>query len=393
MRPSGKRLGVKYLIEDRDRHGNARLYLRAPGMGKVRILSAPGTPQFWEEIANAQKREAAPPGDPRREAPLPGSLRWLTERYYTSPPFAALDARTRRVRRGILERICLTHGGGKPYRLLARRHIMAWRDLMAETPEAANGMTKALRALFVFACDAGHATSNPARDIAYLRGRPGGFHSWTEEEVARYEACHPVGTRARLALALLLHTGQRRADVVSFGPQHVKDGWLTFTQVKGRRRHPVTLSIPVSPELAQAIAASPSGHLSFLVTEFGKPFTANGFGNRFRKWCDAAGLLGHCSAHGLRKAAAARLAEAGATERQIMAITGHRTSKEVTRYTEGARQKILAAEALRLLQASGKSSSTRLLEGGTKPESLVPLSPRKRPGGTFRKAKPLKDKR
>ena len=125
----------------------------------------------------------------------------------------------------------------------------------------------------------------------------------------------------------------------------MKDGWLTFTQTKNRRHKPVTLSIPVRPELQAIIDATPSGHMTFLVTAFGKQFTANGFGNWFRRRCNDAGLP-QCSAHGLRKAAAARLAEAGASENEIMAVTGHRTSKEVTRYTRSARQKVLAASAM-----------------------------------------------
>lgn len=89
---------------------------------------------------------------------------------------------------------------------------------------------------------------------------------------------------------------------MAFGRQHLRDGWLTFTQTKNRRNKPVTLSIPVIAELKELIDATPSDHLTFLTTEFGKSFTSNGFGNRFRKWCDDAGLK-HCSAHGLRKAA------------------------------------------------------------------------------------------
>jgi len=156
---------------------------------------------------------------------------------------------------------------------------------------------------------------------------------------------------ARLALALLLYTAQRRSDVVLFGRQHVRNGKLQFTQQKNRRKSPVTLSIPVLPALQEIIDASPCGDLTFLVTEFGKGFTANGFGNRMRKWCDEAGLP-LCSAHGLRKAAAARLAELGCTEEEIKAVTGHRTSKEVSRYTRGARQSVLAERAMGKLAAS-----------------------------------------
>lgn len=85
--------------------------------------------------------------------------------------------------------------------------------------------------------------------MPYLKSGSEGFHSWTIEEVRQFEERHAVGSKARLALALLLYTGQRRSDVVGFGRQHMKQGWPTFTQVKNRRRKPVTLSIPVRPEL------------------------------------------------------------------------------------------------------------------------------------------------
>jgi len=81
------------------------------------------------------------------------------------------------------------------------------------------------------------------------------------------------------------------------------------------------------------------------VMEYGKPFTANGFGNKMREWCDAAGLP-QCSSHGLRKAAARRLAEAGCTHAQIKAITGHTTDAEVSRYINAANQEVLADQAM-----------------------------------------------
>ena len=125
--------------------------------------------------------------------------------------------------------------------------------------------------------------SNPARDVSYLRGRLGGFHSWTIDEVERYEKCHPIGSTARLALALLLYTGQRRSDVVLFGRQHVRGGWLQFTQQKKRHRRPITLELPILPVLQRILDASNTGDLAFLVNENGQPFTANGFGNKMRQ--------------------------------------------------------------------------------------------------------------
>lgn len=338
-------IDLRFTYEDMDRHGNARIYVRRPGMKKVRLRQTPGTPEFLEEYRSALAGRLATARQKAAYAPAGKStLRWLCEQYFVSAEFKGLEARTQRVRRLILDGIC-QRDGDKPYALMEARHIRRRRDEKAETPEAANSLIKALRQVFAFAVENDLADRNPAKDVPYLHSGSEGFHSWSLEEVQQFEDTHEVGSKARLALALLLYTGQRRSDVVSLGRQHVKDGWLSFTQVKNRKRKPITLSIPVLPELKKIIDATPSGNMTYLVTAFGKPFTANGFGNWFRDRCNEAGLP-HCSAHGLRKAAAARLAELGASENEIMAVTGHTTSKEVVRYTRGARQKVLAASAM-----------------------------------------------
>src|SRR5262249_18180925 len=249
------------------------------------------------------------------------------------------------------------------------RHVRALRNERADRPEAANAIVKALRQVYSYATEAELVDHNPAREVAYIKSGSQGFHYWTLEEVQRYEQRHPIGSKARLAMALLLYTCQRRSDVILFGRQHVRDNWLTFTQQKNRKRKPISLSIPMVPALREIIAASPCGDLTFLVTEFGRPFMAAGFGNKFREWCDQAGLQ-HCSEHGLRKATAARLAELGASEHEIMAITGHQTSKEVTRYTRAARQRVLAESAM-----------ARLAKGDTGNKS-VPLDSSVRKSGT-----------
>ena len=146
-------------------------------------------------------------------------------------------------------------------------------------------------------------------------------------------------------MALLLYTACRREDAARLGPQHLRDGRIRYRQAKNEHRSPVDLDIPVRPDLQQVIDAAPSGHLMFLTTAYGRPSSTAGFGNKFRDWCNEAGLP-HCSAHGLRKAAAARLAERGATAHEIMAITGHRSLEEVERYTRAARQGRLADAAM-----------------------------------------------
>jgi integrase len=344
------RIKLQHVVEDVDRHGNCRYYFRRRGQRKIRLRGLPGSDEFMEAYRKAVSGEAAPSTKmPGLAKATRGSLRWLCEGYFQSAEFRRLDNSTKRVRRNILDELCRDHGA-KPAVQMLPRHVRALRDHRADRPEAANAIVKALRQVFAFGVDTDLVIANPAREISYLRSGSQGFHSWTPEEIKAFEARHPVGSAARLAFALLLYTGQRRSDVVRFGRQHVRNGWLKFTQHKNRRAKPVALKIPIVGELNGIIEASPRGDLTFLVTHFGRPFTSAGFGNKFRRWCDEADLK-HCSAHGLRKAAAVRLAELGATEHEIMAVTGHRTSKEVTRYTRAARQKILAGRAMARITA------------------------------------------
>ena len=344
---------MRYVVEDVDRHGNVRIYFRRKGSLKIRLPGPIGSPEYIEAhkaaLAGTQQTEKHEGG-----RVVPGSVRALCVDYYKSAMFKKLDARTQHVRRQILDRFCQhKNDGDKPFALLLPRHIRSRRDEMVDRPEAANGLIKALRQLFKFAVDYDHHDRNPAKDVDYLKSKGDGFHSWTIEEIRQYEIRHPVGTSARLALALALYTGQRRSDIVQFGRQHVREGCLVFTQHKGRNSKPVRLEIPIIPELGRIIDASPTGDLTFLINGLGRPFTSNGFGNWFRDRCDEAGLT-QCSAHGLRKATAARLADIGCTPHEIMAITGHTTLKEVTRYTKAANQKKQATRAMKRLAREQK---------------------------------------
>lgn len=365
------KITVKYVVEDRDRHGNLRLYYRKAGQPKVRLRGPMGSPEFWQDYQAALKNPK-PKAKPKAPAgPDRTTMRWLISDYYASADFLQLDESTRVTRRRVLERFCQNQNDGdKPYALILPRHIRARRDAMVETPSAANTLLKALRVVFKHALRNDLVTSNPAAVVEMFPSNGEGFHSWTMEEVEQYEACHPIGTTARLALALALFTGQRRSDLVRLGPPHLKNDWLIFTQYKNRNRNPVRLEIPLVPALTEVIEASTIGDKTFLITEYGKPFTIAGFGGKVRDWCDAAGLF-HCSIHGVRKAAAARLAELGCSEFEIMSITGHKNSKEVMTYTRAARQMVSAQAALKKMQAdqTGKSQRTQKSEGG--PKSLL----------------------
>jgi integrase/recombinase XerD len=197
----------------------------------------------------------------------------------------------------ILDHICSRHGD-KPIAQLQSFHIRRLRDEKAETPSASHARLKALHALFGWAVEENVVVHDPTIGVKPLAHHSEGHHSWSSEEIAAFEASHPVGSKARLAMSLMLYTACRRGDVVGLGPQHIKKGRLKYRQDKNKTRSPVDMDIPIHRDLIKIIAETPSNHAAFLVTEHGKPYSVAGFGNKFREWCNDAGLP-HCSAHGL----------------------------------------------------------------------------------------------
>jgi len=308
---------------------------------------------------------------------MPETLQILTRRATLAP--ASLDPEGITVEATIstFDRFCAhvpnggsVQDGDRAFSEMRPKHVRARRDLLSATPGTANNLVKFLRVLFAFAIRYDHSDRNPAKDVELLKGSAEGWHSWTLAEIEQFESKFPIGTKPRLVLALALYTGQRRTDLAVMGRQHERDGWLHFTQHKGRNKSPIRLQIPIIPALRGVIDASPTGDLSYITGETGRPLKPNSLGNSFRDWCNAAGLP-NCSLHGLRKAAASRLAELGCTEFEIMSITGHMTSKEVTRYTRAASQRTRAEGALaRLSGEHSADKSVPLLdleaESGTK---------------------------
>jgi integrase/predicted DNA-binding transcriptional regulator AlpA len=361
---------LKYTVADVDRFGNVRHYYRKDGK-KIRLPGLPGSDEFMaayqKALNGSHQRKQRDDKIDRRGAD--DSLKQLCEKYFFSSEWKILSEVTRRRRRALLDRLCERHGH-KPYRLMERRHVIALRDELSDTPHGANSILKAMSGLFRWAFDRELVERNVMRDVPRVKTPPGGWHTWTLEEVQQYEGCHPVGTRPRLALALLMFTGQRRSDVVRLGKQHRTHDVLTFTQAKNENRRPVRLAIPILPELDRILAATPSSGLTFLETAYGKPFSAAGFGMRFREWCDQASLK-HCSAHGLRKAAATIAAEHGATPHQLMAIFGWTTLQQAELYTRAASQKRLAKASMHMIVPSQNENKSVPLRGSPQGSGTV----------------------
>ncbi len=276
-------------------------------------------------------------------------------------PFKTGAAETRRTRRNILENFRTAYGHLPLYStgakgrtmLLTREHMQRIVNEKSSTPWGQRNFLNTLRAMFRWAMEEGRVPDDPTLGVKRKKAKTTGYKTWSEEEIERFEARHPVGTKGRLAFALILYTGLRRSDVVKIGRHHIHNGVLTIDQGKTDGGEEAHLEIPLHPKLRDIIDATPTvGVKTFLVTHFGKPYTAPGFGNWFRELCDEA-ECSDISAHGGRKATARRLAEIGCSANQIAAITGHASLSEVQRYTKAADRKRMAREAMAKLVESG----------------------------------------
>jgi integrase len=342
----------KYTQAFVDRNGTPRFYFRKAGSKRTPLPGLPWSPVFMAAY------EAAQEGRPSHveigvSRTKPGTINALVVSYFNSMAFQTLAPETRRTRRNILERFRAEHGD-KRSALLKREHVNVMFAKKAATRFAARNWLKTVRALMQFAVAEGLLATDPTTGIKNLSGKTDGFRTWNEDDIAAFEARHPIGTRERLALALLLNTAQRRGDVVRMGRQHVrKTPGGPVIDVK-QQKTGTKVAIPIHPDLQAVLNATPSEHLTFLTTAFGKPFAAAGFTNWFRDACNAAGLPRGTSAHGLRKAACRRLAEAGCSANVIAAISGHKSLNEVERYTVAANQERMARMGVQTLIAETK---------------------------------------
>jgi integrase len=336
---------LRYVHGYIDRHGMPRFYFRRAGFKTVRLPGLPGSEQFLEAyqsaLGAAPRMAIAPDRSPT------GSVSAAIGGYFASAAFEGLADTSSRMRRRLLEHFRNEHGQ-KRIAKLERRHIVAMMDAKAKTPGAARVFLSAIRCLMRYAVSVGLRADDPSAGIRIPKLKGDGFYTWSEQDIAAFEVRHPVGTKARLAFALLLYSAQRRADVVQMGRQHITDGMLRVRQRKTGR----TLAIPIHSELRAVLDAMPCESLTFLVTRTGRPFHPDRFTHWFADRCKEAGLPPRASVHGLRKAAARRLAEAGCSASVIASISGHASLREVQRYVAGADQMRLAVQGIEAIKGT-----------------------------------------
>lgn len=351
-----RRFLPKYVTAFADRHGKERLRFRRVGFESYYFKSKLGTEDFRKEYRLClDSQSIATPVKVKRS--VPGTIDELVARYCSIPSRLGPTETTQRKIRNILEKFRKEHG----HRIVAHlefEHVeailqrkMKRRKVgmrMEGGVEAARKLRKELVRLFDFAIKSRMLERNPATLADRIKIAPSdrskGYYSWTEDDIDQYRVRHPLGTRARLAMELMLWTGQRRIDAIHLGPKHVATGRIELSQSKGGK----VLGLPVAPQLLEAIIAMPAlpeGAECFLLNEQGRPFTNAGFGNWFRTRCDQAGLP-QCTAHGLRKAMMRRLADVETSQQGLKSVSGHSRDEEVAIYVRGAEQRRLAAAAI-----------------------------------------------
>lgn len=336
----------------KDRHGRTRYRFVRKGWPSPYLPGQPTTADFhatYAEILASGKKEPAPA---KTAVPvIPRSLADLHQQMKLTRDWKEKKASTRYVQSGIMDRFLARKGkSGKPF---ADRPVdkvtVGWLETlfgeMWETPAAANVLRRVLSTHLDLAERRGWIASNPVRlTKPYKQGD--GHHTWTDDEIAQYRAKHPLGTMARLTLELALNTAARRCNVNKIERAHIESGRIAVAHAKGNNE----TSVRMLATTRAAIEALPAAPIRYLVTtQFGKPFTDAGMGNRMRKWCDEAGLP-HCSLHGLRKALSRQLAEHGASDAEGQAITGHKKAETFQHYRAKANRSVLADRAMARLE-------------------------------------------
>ena len=339
------------VTSETNRHGTRVFYYRV-GKGPRTRLPTYGTPEF-EAAYRAALAGTPLPAPGARRALTTGTLAWALAEYQQSLHFRGLDPVTRRRRASIFQQLVDKSGQRLLIDIRDTDIIDAREKRTTGKGHAANIFLRAVKPFFAYCTERGWLVTDPAKHVDRVKTAKGGRLAWNMDDVAKFEARHPLGTMANLAMRILLFTGLRRSDAVILGRQHIRDGVVRFRPGKTAGSSGVTVSFTALPPLLEAIAATKTGDLTFLMTEWGRPFSdGNSFGNWFRDRCGEAKVPGR--AHGLRKLGPALAAEWGATANELMAMWGWTTLAQAELYTRSANRETL-----------GVTASAKLLAGWT----------------------------
>lgn len=323
-----------YIQKEVTRHGKIVWYFRRGKEKRIRLPGAFGSAEFndaYNAVLSGQ------PVEKRAQAPRT-SLRWLVDRYYESGRFINLAKGTQKNQRLVLEKVCST-GGSLNFKAITKKDIIAGKVRREAKPNSAVAYVVTMKVLFNFAKDSGWIYENPADGVDVKVPKTDGFHTWTPEEVQKFQSHYAIGTIPRLAMDIMLYTGLRISDAFRLGPQHIRDGYITMKTQKTKSE----VSIPLLPPLAESISATKVRGLLFLPSPSGGVWPDTSASRWFKQRCREAGVPG--TAHGLRKAGATFAAENGATPHELAAMYGWASTKMAEVYTRKADKQRLAERA------------------------------------------------
>jgi integrase len=331
------KIKLKYVNEYVDRTGVLRRYFRK-GRKKVALPGAPGSAEFMAAYQACLSSQPVPP--PVTHKP-DGSFGRLVTDFYASKMFKSdLKASSQRTYRAVLEPLVAQHGHRAVSMMTTEAVARIIERIGAEKPAMANLTRAVLRKLMKFAAKSKMITANPVVGIEPYK--TGEHHTWTDVELRQYEEYWKVGTRERLAYALLLYTAQRVGDIATRTRSHIQNNEIYVVQEKTG----VELWIPIHPELQRSLKAYQTKGLALIGKADGTPLTNYGLSDLMARAIEKAGLPERCVAHGLRKAMMRMMAESDATAKQIAGVSGHTTLREIERYTKAADQRKLARAAM-----------------------------------------------
>jgi integrase len=346
---------MKYIQHWTDDLGRKRYRFRRNGFPRAELPanSDPSSPEFQAAYHAAMRGENGEHALAMVSARGgSGSVKDAIEQYLNSATFHDYSRSTQDLRRPILRGFLKPGVGNLPLARMDRRYIERWLET-ASTKGAKRTWFLAIKPFLMWAVESVHLIeADPTNGIKVKAKESEGHATWSNEQIEQFRSLHPIGSKARLAIELMLNLASRRGDAIALGRQNRKQvpklgDCLVYTQEKNRKRKPKHMVLPIDPEFTEALAAcpGPATSLPFLTNEWGRPFTKKGFNAWFRKQVAAAGLPDTCVPHGLRKGSLRIMAEAECSPHELMAVGGHDSLREVMRYTNAYDRQRAAAEA------------------------------------------------
>lgn len=335
---------------------NFRYRVRPKGDPKRRILihCGPEHEEFQKQYLAARRGEKPDPLKKAHEYATPRSIGWLVNIYFEylkeRVKAGTTSAKTLKKKRNLLNRLL-----ADPDKVMEipREKLIEMQDAMGSTPAQADAFIEAIAVMYDWAVERKYVRENTARGVKSVYRKGDGATPWKAADVKKFFAAHPEGTKAHVAMYVLLWTGCRIEDLTILGRSFecVIDGIeaLRWTPLK---KGSSEVCIPLFAPLKEATRAAKVQGQTYLLGKGGKPFASGDSASAmFKRWCSQADL-GHLSAHGVRKGLAEVLAELGCSQYEIMAILGHSEAKTSEVYTRRVERWRLAKTALDRVKVS-----------------------------------------